>query len=110
MLGLITQLYDIEDTIRRQGPEAAGGPARAERAGAGCLETFRDQQKSACRRASMAKRSAMCSTVGTMRRFTTMAAWRSTITLGANAAAVAIVRKNWFFFGSDRGGETAAIC
>jgi transposase len=114
VLGLIAQLYDIEDEIANRGDaeRLAERQARSvpvlER-----LETFLRAQKE-----TALPQSKFGQAIGyalnrweALLRYTTDGALeidnnRSERTL----RPCAIGRKNWMFFGSDRGGETAAIC
>lgn len=114
VLSLIVQLYDIEDEIAECGDaerlaerQARSVPVLAR------LEKFLLEQK-----ATALPQSKFGQAIGyalnrwdELLRYTTNGALeidnnRSERTL----RPVAIGRKNWMFFGSDRGGETAAIC
>jgi transposase len=114
VLGLIAQLYDIEDEIREQGPEARL-EARQERSVPilNRLEAFlREQHDLALPKSQYGK------AIGyalnhweQLRRF----AESSVLEIDNNVSErtlriCAIGRKNWIFLGSDRGGETAAVC
>jgi transposase len=114
VLGLIAQLYDIEDEIAGRGDaeRLAERQARSvpvlER-----LETFLRQQKETALPQSKFGQAIgyALNRWGALLRYTTDGALeidnnRSERTL----RPCAIGRKNWMFFGSDRGGETAAIC
>jgi len=114
VLGLIAQFYDIEDEIaghsdaERLAERQARSVPVLER-----LETFLRQQKE-----TALPQSKFGQAIGyalnrweALLRYTTDGALeidnnRSERTL----RPCAIGRKNWMFFGSDRGGETAAIC
>jgi len=114
VLGLIGQLYDIEDEVRLQSPEARLA-ARQERSVPilDRLEKFlREQRGHALPKSQYGK------AVGyalnhwpELRRFTE----NGVLEIDNNIAErtlrpCAIGRKNWMFLGSDRGGETAATC
>jgi transposase len=114
VLSLIGQLYDVEDEIAGRGDaerlaerQARSVPVLTR------LEKFLREQKDIA-----LPRSKFGQAIGyalnrweELRRYTTDGALeidnnRSERTL----RPVTIGRKNWMFFGSDRGGETAAIC
>jgi transposase len=114
VLGLVAQLYDIEDEIADRGDaerlaerQARSVPVLAR------LEKFLREQKE-----TVLPQSKFGQAIGyalnhweELLRYTTDGALeidnnRSERTL----RPMAIGRKNWMFFGSDRGGETAAIC
>jgi transposase len=114
VLSLVGQLYDIEDEVRLQSPEARLA-ARQERSVPilDRLEKFlREQKGSALPKSQYGK------AVGyalnhwpELRRFTE----NGLLEIDNNIAErtirpCAIGRKNWLFVGSDRGGETAATC
>src|SRR3954454_11496261 len=110
----MAQLYDVEDAIPC--PSAAEGLAESQATSGPVLaplETFLRQQKE-----TALAQSKFGQAIGyalnrweELLRYTTDGALeidnnRSERTL----RPCAIGRKNWMFFGSDRGGETAAIC
>ena len=114
VLGLITQLYDIEDEIRQQGPEVRLA-ARQERSVPilDRLETFlREQHDLALPKSQYGK------AIGyalnhweQLRRFTENGMLEIDNNVSERTLRIcAIGRKNWIFLGSDRGGETAAVC
>jgi transposase len=114
VLGLITQLYDIEDEIvnlddvgRLAERQARSVPILKR------LETFlREQKQTALPQSKFGQAIGYAlNRWDALLRYTTDGALeidnnRSERTL----RPCAIGRKNWMFFGSDRGGETAAIC
>ena len=114
VLGLIGQLYDIEDEVRPQGPEVRLG-ARQERSVPilGRLGAFlREQKELALPKSQFGKAIAyslnhwpeLC-------RFTESGVLEIDNNVAERTLRLcAIGRKNWMFVGSDRGGETAAIC
>jgi transposase len=114
VLGLIAQLYDIEDEIRQQGPEARLA-ARQERSVPilDRLEAFlREQHDLALPKSQYGK------AIGyalnhwkELRRFTESGVLEIDNNVSERTLRIcAIGRKNWIFLGSDRGGETAAVC
>jgi transposase len=114
VLALTGQLYDIEDEIRGQSPEARFG-ARQERSVPilNRLKAFLCEQKEmALPKSQFGK--AIAYTLNNwpqLFRFTE----NGILEIDNNTAErslriCAIGRKNWMFVGSDRGGETAAIC
>jgi transposase len=114
VLGLIAQLYDIEDEIRQQGPEARLA-ARQERSVPILvrLEVFlREQHDLALPKSQYGK------AIGyalnhwkELRRFTESGVLEIDNNVSERTLRIcAIGRKNWIFLGSDRGGETAAVC
>jgi transposase len=114
VLGLIAQLYDIEDEVRQQGPEARLA-ARQERSVPilDRLETFlREQHDLALPKSQYGK------AIGyalnhweQLRRFTESGVLEIDNNVSERTLRIcAIGRKNWIFLGSDRGGETAAVC
>jgi transposase len=114
VLSLVGQLYDIEDEVRLQSPEARLA-ARQERSIPilDRLEKFLRGQKG-----SELPKSQYGKAVGyalnhwpELRRFTE----NGILEIDNNIAErtmrpCAIGRKNWLFVGSDRGGQTAATC
>jgi transposase len=114
VLGLIAQLYDIEDEIADRGDveRLAERQARSVPVLARLEKFLREQKETALPQSKFGQ------AIGyalnhweELLRYTTEGALeidnnRSERTL----RPMAIGRKNWMFFGSDRGGETAAIC
>jgi transposase len=114
VLGLIAQLYDVEDEIADRGDaerlaerQARSVPVLAR------LETFLREQKE-----TSLPQSKFGQAIGYALNH-----WEELLRYAADGALeidnnrsertlrpVAIGRKNWMFFGSDRGGERAAIC
>jgi transposase len=114
VLGLIAQLYDIEDEIRLSSPEARFG-ARRERSVPilGRLETFlREQKDSALPKSQYGKAIAYAlNHWPELCRFTESGILEIDNNIAERSLRLcAIGRKNWLFVGSDRGGETAAVC
>jgi hypothetical protein len=114
VLGLIAQLYDIEDEVRLANPEERL-TARQKRSVPilDRLETFlREQKPGALPKSQYGKAIAYALNHWTeLRQFTE----NGVLEIDNNVAErtlrlCAIGRKNWMFLGSDRGGETAAIC
>jgi transposase len=114
VLGLIAQLYDVEDEIagRDDAERLAERQARSVPVLAR-LETFLREQKE-----TALPQSKFGQAIGYA-----LNRWEALLRYTADGALeidnnrsertlrpVAIGRKNWMFFGSDRGGETAAIC
>jgi transposase len=113
VLGLIAQLYEVEDTIRACAPEQRLA-ARQERSGPVLtrLETYlRAQQPSALPKSQYAQAIGYAlNQWDALRRYASDG--RLEIDNNATERTIrpcAISRKNWLFFGSDRGGATAAI-
>ena len=114
VLGLVAQLYDIEDTIRLKSAaerlEARQGQSVPvlERLGA----YLREQKESALPKSKYGQAIGYAlNHWDELRRFTE----DGRLEIDNNTAErtlrlCAISRKNWLFVGSDRGGETAAIC
>jgi transposase len=114
VLGLIAQLYDIEDEIRGQGPGERLAARRQrsvpilDRIGA----YLREQKDGALPKSQYGKAIAYAlNHWEQLLRFTE----NGLLEIDNNVAErtlrlCAIGRKNWMFVGSDRGGETAAIC
>jgi transposase len=114
VLGLVAQLYDIEDTIRLKSAaersEARQGQSVPvlERLGA----YLREQKDSALPKSQYGQAIGYAlNHWDELRRFTE----DGRLEIDNNTAErtlrlCAISRKNWLFVGSDRGGETAAIC
>jgi transposase len=100
VLGLIAQLYDIEDEIREKSFDARL-KTRQERSVPVLdrLEKYlREQQPSALPKSQFGQ------AIGYA-----LNQWEALCRF-AEDGRLEISRKNWLFFGSDRGGETAAIC
>jgi transposase len=114
VLSLIGQLYDIEDEVRLQGPEARLA-ARQERSVPilDRLEKFlRDQKGSALPKSQYGKAVGYALNHWTeLRRFTESGLLEIDNNIAERTMRLcAIGRKNWLFVGSDRGGESAATC
>jgi len=114
VLGLIAQLYDIEDEVRLASPDQRLA-TRQKRSMPilDRLETFlREQQAAALPKSQFGK------AIGyalnhwpELRRFTENGVLEIDNNISERTLRLcAIGRKNWMFLGSDRGGETAAIC
>jgi transposase len=114
VLGLVAQLYDIEDEIRLQGA-AARLAARQERSVPilDRLEVFLREQKDGALPKSQ-YRKAIDYALNHWRelgRYTENGILEIDNNIAERALRLcALGRKNWMFVGSDRGGETAAIC
>jgi transposase len=114
VLGLIRQLYDIEDQVAGQSDAVRLAARQAQSVPIlGRLEAYlREQQTTALPQSQFGK--ALTYTLNQwdkLVRYTTDGQLeidnnRSERTL----RGWAIGRKNWMFFGNDQGGETAAIC
>jgi transposase len=114
VLGLVAQLYDIEDEIRLHSPdERLAARQRRSVPILDRLETFlREQREGALPKSQYGK--AIAYTLNQwpeLRRFTE----NGVLEIDNNTAErtlrlCAIGRKNWMFLGSDRGGATAAAC
>jgi len=114
VLGLIAQLYDIEDEIRLLSP-AERLAARQQRSVPilDRLEPFlREQQADALPKSQFGKAIAYAlNHWPELRRFTENGVLEIDNNISERTLRLcAIGRKNWMFVGSDRGGETAAIC
>jgi transposase len=114
VIGLVGQLYDIEDEIRLQNPEARLA-ARQERSVPilDRLEVFlREQRDSALPKSQYGKAIAYAlNHWPQLRRFTESPVLEIDNNIAERTLRLcAIGRKNWLFVGSDRGGETAATC
>ena len=112
VLGLIAQLYDIEDEIRLHGPDERLVAPGAERAGAGSPGDVlaRAARRSVAQEPVWPSDRLRPEPWPELRRYTEDGRLEidnntseRTLRLGA------IGRKNWMFLGSDQGGETAAI-
>jgi transposase len=114
VLGLAAQLYDIEDEIRLQSPQERL-TARVERS-APILDRLgaflREQQAAVLPKSQYAK--AIAYTLNhwaELRRFTENGLLEIDNNVAERALRLCVIgRKNWLFVGSDRGGETAAVC
>jgi transposase len=114
VLGLIAQLYDIEDAIRLKSPDERLA-VRSEQSVPilDRLETYlRDQQKTALPKSQYGQAIVYAlNHWDELRRFTQDGHLEiDNNTVERTLRLCAISRKNWLFVGSDRGGETAAIC
>jgi transposase len=114
VLALVRQLYDIEDEIRLQSPDARLA-ARQQRSVPilDRLELFlRDQKEGALPKSQYGKAVAYAlNHWPQLRRFTESGILEIDNNIAERALRpCAVGRKNWLFVGSDRGGETAAIC
>jgi len=114
VLGLIAQMYDIEDEIRLLSP-AARLAVRQERSVpiVDRLGAFlREQREGALPKSQYGKAIAYClNQWPELRRFTEIGILEIDNNIAERALRLcAIGRKNWMFLGSDKGGETAAIC
>jgi transposase len=114
VLALIAQLYDIEDEVRLLSPEERLG-ARQKRSVPilDRLELFlREQREDALPKSQYGK--AIAYTLNhwsELRRFTENGVLEIDNNISERTLRLcAIGRKNWMFVGSDRGGETAAVC
>jgi len=114
VLGLIAQLYDIEDEIRLAGlDERLATRQKRSVPILDRLEKFlREQQPGALPRSQYGKAIAYAlNHWPELRRFTENGILEiDNNTSERTLRLCAIGRKNWMFLGSDRGGETAAIC
>jgi transposase len=114
VLGVIAQLYDIEDTIRLKSPDERLAARRAQSVPVlERLETYlRDQQKTALPKSQYGQAIAYAlNHWDELRRFTEDGRLEiDNNTVERTLRLCAISRKNWLFVGSDQGGETAAIC
>jgi transposase len=114
VLGQIALLYDIEDEVRLQSPDARLA-ARQERSVPilDRLEAFlREQRDGALPKSQYGKAIGYAlNHWDELRRFTENGVLEiDNNTSERTLRLCAIGRKNWMFLGSDRGGETAAIC
>jgi transposase len=114
VLGLIAQLYDIEDTIRLLGPDERKA-VRQEKSVPVLdrLEAYlREQKDGALPKSKYAQAIAyVLNRPEEMRRYTEDGRLEiDNNTSERTLRLCAIGRKNWLFLGSDQGGETAAIC
>jgi len=114
VLGLVAQMYDIEDEIRLLSPGERFA-VRQERTVPilGRLGEFlREQSAGALPRSQYGKAIAYALNHWTeLCRFTENGALEIDNNISERTLrACAVGRKNWIFLGSDRGGETAAIC
>jgi transposase len=114
VLGLIAQLYDIEDAIRLLGPDERKA-VRQEKSVPVLdrLEAYlREQKDGALPKSKYAQAIAyVLNRPEEMRRYTEDGRLEiDNNTSERTLRLCAISRKNWLFLGSDQGGETAAIC
>jgi hypothetical protein len=114
VLGLIAQLYDIEDTIRLLGPDERKA-VRQEKSVPVLdrLEAYlREQKDGALPKSKYGQAIAyVLNRPEEMRRYTEDGRLEiDNNTSERTLRLCAIGRKNWLFLGSDQGGETAAIC
>ncbi len=114
VLGLIAQLYDIEDTIRLLGPDERKA-VRQEKSVPVLdrLEAYlRDQKAVALPKSQYGQAIAyVLNRPAEMRRYTEDGRLAIDNNTSERTLRIcAIGRKNWMFLGSDQGGETAAIC
>jgi transposase len=114
VLALIAQLYDIEDEVRLLRPEERLA-ARQNRSVPSLdrLELFlREQRGDALPKSQYGKAIAYAlNHWAELRRFTENGILEIDNNISERTLRLcAIGRKNWMFVGSDRGGETAAIC
>lgn len=114
MLGLIGQLYDIEDTIRLSGPDERKAVRQEQSVPVlDRLEAYlREQKDGALPKSKYAPAIAyVLNRPDEMRRYTEDGRLEiDNNTSERTLRLCAISRKNWLFLGSDQGGETAAIC
>jgi transposase len=114
VLGLVAQLYDIEDEVRLASPDERLA-ARQKRSAPilDRLETFlREQKAEALPKSQYGKAIAYALNHWTeLRRFRENGILEIDNNVSERTLRLcAIGRKNWMFLGSDRGGETAATC
>jgi transposase len=114
VLGLIWQLYDIEDTIRLLGPDERKAVRQEQSVPVlDRLEVYlREQKDGALPKSKYAQAIAyVLNRPDEMRRYTEDGRLEiDNNTSERTLRLCAISRKNWLFLGSDQGGETAAIC
>lgn len=114
VLGLIGQLYDIEDTIRLSGPDERKAVRQEQSVPVlDRLEAYlREQKDGALPKSKYAQAIAyVLNRPDEMRRYTEDGRLEiDNNTSERTLRLCAISRKNWLFLGSDQGGETAAIC
>jgi transposase len=113
VLGLIGQLYDIEDEIRLQGPDERKA-VRQERSVPvldRLMAYLREQKDGALPKSQYGQAIAyVLNRPDEMRRYTEDGRLEiDNNTSERTLRLAAIGRKNWMFLGSDQGGETAAI-
>ena len=113
VLGLIAQLYDIEDEIRLQGPDERKAVRQEKSVPVldRLLEYLREQKDGALPKSKYAQAIAyVLNRPEEMRRYTEDGRLEiDNNTSERTLRLCAIGRKNWMFLGSDQGGETAAI-
>jgi len=114
VLGLIGQLYDIEDTIRLSGPDERKAVRQEQSVPVlDRLEAYlREQKDGALPKSKYAQAIAyVLNRPDEMRRYTEDGRLEiDNNTSERTLRLCAISRKNWLCLGSHQGGETAAIC
>jgi transposase len=114
VLGLIGQMYDIEDKIRLQGPDERKAVRQEQSVPVlDRLEAFlREQKDHALPKSQYGQAIAyVLNNRDQLRRYTEDGRLEmDNNTSERTLRLCAIGRKNWMFLGSDHGGETAAIC
>jgi transposase len=114
VLALIAQMYDIEDEIKGQSPDQRLAARQARTVPIlDRLEAYlREQQPGALPKSQYGKAVAYAlNHWAELRRFTENGLLEIDNNVSERTLRIcAIGRKNWMFLGSDRGGETAAIC
>ena len=114
VLGLIGQLYDIEDAIRLSSPDERKAVRQEKSVPVldRLLEYLREQKDGALPKSKYAQAIGyVLNRPDEMRRYTEDG--RLAIDNNTSEQTLrlcALGRKNWLFLGSDQGGETAAIC
>jgi transposase len=113
VLGLIGQLYDIEDTIRLKGADERKAVRQEKSVPVldRLLEYLREQKDGALPKSKYGQAIAyVLNRPAEMRRYTEDGRLEiDNNTSERTLRLCAIGRKNWMFLGSDQGGETAAI-
>jgi transposase len=113
VLGLIGQLYDIEDTIRLKGADERKAVRQEKSVPVldRLLEYLREQKDGALPKSKYGQAIAyVLNRPDEMRRYTEDGRLEiDNNTSERTLRLCAIGRKNWMFLGSDQGGETAAI-
>jgi hypothetical protein len=114
VLGLIAQLYDIEDQIRLLGPDQRRAVRQEQSVPVlDRLETYlREQKDGALPKSKYGQAiSYVLNHRDELRRYTEDGRLEIDNNVSERTLRLcAISRKNWLFLGSDQGGETAAIC
>ena len=114
VLGLIGQLYDIEDEIRLMGPDERKAVRQENSVPVldRLLEYLREQKDGALPKSQYGQAIAyVLNRPDEMRRYTEDGRLEIDNNMSERTLRLcAIGRKNWMFLGSDEGGETAAIC